>query len=272
MPSTRPGFLLPGETLSGARTGDVVDLTGDEGRHAAKVARITVDEEILLTDATGRQAPARVVSTAKESLRAELLAVPSEPVERLPRLALVQALATGGRDEQAVESATELGVNRITPWIARRSVSVWRGDKLVKGRAKWESTVRTAVKQCRRPGIPVVDAPEDSRALVEDVRARVDAGGIVLVLHEQESVPLLSLADVVIASARPGAGVGEIAVIVGPEGGIAEEELTALVAAGARSVLLGPEVLRSSTAGPAALAVLSALVGRWADVRSTDAG
>lgn len=262
MPTTRAAFLALDPSLAGLAAGDAYLLAGDEGRHAAKVARIGAGEEILLTDQEGRQAPARVVSAAKESLALELLEAPAAPIVRTPRLALVQALATGGRDEQAVESATELGADRVTPWIARRSVSVWKGEKLAKGRAKWEATVRTAVKQCRRAGIPAVDVPMDTRALVEDVRARVADGGIVLVLHEQESTPLMALASE-IRAARDAATVPEITVIVGPEGGIATEELDAMRVAGARSVLLGPEVLRSSTAGPAAIVVLSALLGRW---------
>lgn len=260
MPATPPAFLLDGASLDGASAGRTLILEGPEGRHAAKVARIGVGETILLTDADGRQAPAEVTAARKEALDLVLTADPTEPVVRTPRLALVQALATGGRDEQAVEAATELGTDRITPWIAQRSVSVWRGEKLRKGRDRWEATVRAAVKQCRRPGIPVVDAPVDSKALVEDVRTRTAGGGLVLVLHEQEHAPLMALAEQI---RDAGELCPEITVIVGPEGGIAEAEIAALRDAGARSVLLGPEVLRSSTAGPSALTVLSALVGRW---------
>lgn len=260
MPATPPAFLLDGSALDGARVDDLLTLDGPEGRHAAKVARIGVGETILLTDADGRQARAQVTATRKEALELVLAGDPSEPLVRMPRLALVQALATGGRDEQAVESATELGVDRITPWIAQRSVSVWRGEKLRKGRDKWEATVRAAVKQCRRPGIPVVDEPVDSKALVEQVRARTADGGMVLVLHEQEHAPLMALAEQI---RRAGEQCPEITVIVGPEGGISDQEIAVLTEAGARSVLMGPEVLRSSTAGPAALAVLSALMGRW---------
>lgn len=261
MPTTPPGFLILDDALVAAREGDPLLLAGDEGRHAAKVARIGVGERVLLTDAPGRQVLAEVTAARKEQLDLRLLADPSPAIQRLPRLILVQALATGGRDEQAVESATELGADRIVPWIAQRSVSVWRGEKLAKGRAKWEVTVRAAVKQCRRPGIPEVGDAVTTARLVEDLRGRAADGALVLVLHEQESVGLVSLADELRGASE--AGVEEIVVVVGPEGGIDGSELEALRDAGARSVLLGPEVLRSSTAGPAALAVLSALVGRW---------
>lgn len=261
MPSTPPGFLILDDALAAAEAGQSLTLDGEEGRHAAKVARIGVGEQILLTDASGRQVLAEVTAARKEALDLRLLAAPTPGVQRLPRLTLVQALATGGRDEQAVESATELGADRIVPWIAQRSVSVWRGEKLAKGRAKWEATARAAVKQCRRPGIPDVDAPVTTSSLVEDLRDRAANGALVLVLHEQESVGLMSLAQEVQGASE--AGVEEILVVVGPEGGIAPAELDQLRSVGARTVLLGPEVLRSSTAGPAALAVLSSLVGRW---------
>jgi 16S rRNA (uracil1498-N3)-methyltransferase len=261
VPDTPAAFLILDDALAAIGDGSSYLLTGDEGRHAAKVARIRAGERILLSDAEGRQAPAEVTEARKEELLLRLEADPSDPVRRSPRLTLVQALATGGRDEQAIESATELGADRITPWMAQRSVSVWRGEKQRRGRARWEGTVRAAVKQCRRRGIPAVDAPLATRELVEDLSARMAQGSLVLVLHEQESVGLMSLAGELEEAARR--AVPEIVVVVGPEGGIAPEELAALRESGARSVLLGPEVLRSSTAGPSALAVVSALVGRW---------
>lgn len=261
MPTTPPGFLILDDSLATSGEGDALVLDGDEGRHAAKVARIGVGEQLLLTDAPGRQVLAEVTGALKEALEVRLLADPSPAVQRLPRLTLVQALATGGRDEQAVESATELGVDAVVPWSARRSVSVWRGEKQRKGRARWESTVRAAVKQCRRPGIPAVGEPVTTAQLAAALSERSAQDVLVLVLHEQESVGLMSLSAQLAAASED--GLEEIIVIVGPEGGIAFEELEQLRSAGARSVLLGPEVLRSSTAGPAAIAVLSALVGRW---------
>ncbi|HIY23151.1 MAG TPA: 16S rRNA (uracil(1498)-N(3))-methyltransferase [Candidatus Brachybacterium merdigallinarum] len=261
MPTTPPAFLILDEVLATAEEGQNLTLDGEEGRHAAKVARIGVGEQILLTDAPGRQVLAEVTAAHKEALDLRLLAAPTPAVQRLPLLTLVQALATGGRDEQAIESATELGVDRIVPWIAQRSVSVWRGEKLAKGRAKWESTARAAVKQCRRPGIPVVAGAVNTSALAALVDEEVRAGALVIVLHEQESVALMSLAPQLREASAD--GVEEIIVVVGPEGGIAAAELDQLRDAGARTVRLGPEVLRSSTAGPSALAVLSALVGRW---------
>lgn len=261
MPSTPAQFLLFGDELSHAERGTVITLDGDEGRHAAKVARTRVGETILLTDRTGRQVRATVTDVHKESLSAECEATATPPLRRVPRLALVQALAAGGRDEQAVESATELGVDRVTPWIADRSISVWRGPKLTKGRVKWENISQAAVKQCRRAGFPSVDEPVTSAQLVTEIAQRCQQGGVVLVLHEQESVRITQVLRDMKDQLRT--SVQEITIVVGPEGGITEQECEDMMKAGARTVLLGPEVLRSSTAGPAAIAMLSAHLGRW---------
>jgi 16S rRNA (uracil1498-N3)-methyltransferase len=161
---------------------------------------------------------------------------------RVPRLVLVQALAKGGRDELAVETATELGVDAVVPWQAGRSVVVWAGERGERSRRKWAGVARAAAKQSRRPTVAAL------------VAQAVAAGGAALVLHEDARPGLV---DVLLPSA------GEVLVLVGPEGGIGDDELRGLTGAGAVAVRLGPEVLRTSSAGAAALAVLSVRLGRW---------
>ena len=181
-----------------------------------------------------------------------------EPVPaRLPRLVLVQALAKGGRDELAVETATELGVDAVLPWQAERSVVRWSGERGERSRERWVATVAAAAKQSRRAVLPVVEPARDTPALAARVADVVAAGGAVLVLHEQAGA---RLGPAVLPQAGAGA---EVLVVVGPEGGITDGEVAALREAGAVAVRLGPEVLRSSSAGPAALAVLSDRLGRW---------
>ena len=171
--------------------------------------------------------------------------------ERQPdsRFVLIQALAKGDRDEQAIGAATELGVDEVVPWQAARSIVIWRGERAVRSLRKWESVVVAAAKQSRRTRIPVVSKPADLAAVI----ARIEAAALALVLHEEAQQPLAGLT-------LP--AVGDVVVIVGPEGGVAPDELAAFVAAGAVAVRLGPTVLRASSAGPAALAVMSA-TGRW---------
>lgn len=162
---------------------------------------------------------------------------------------LVQALAKGDRDELAIQAATELGVDEVVPWQASRSVSRWSGPKIDKGIARWTSIVREAAKQAHRAWLPQVTPP----ATTAQVAARATKA-LVLVLEPTASVAL---------TAVPLDDAPEIVLIVGPEGGVAAEELSTLADAGATAVRLGETVLRTSTAGPAALAVLNARLRRW---------
>lgn len=234
--------------------GDEVEVSGPEGRHAVAVVRLRVGETVLL-GGDGRRASATVTHTGRDAFAARLDSVVDEP-EPDPRFVLVQALAKGGRDEQAVETATELGVDEVVPWASSRSVVEWRGsEREEKGRRRWESVCVAASKQSRRSRVPLVSAPAGTGEVAE----RLSRAGLALVLHESatESLSsLLSLSDI------DAPGHGDVVLVVGPEGGISDGELAELTAAGGRPVRLGPEVLRSSTAGPAALAVLAARF-RW---------
>ncbi|MEI5585124.1 MULTISPECIES: 16S rRNA (uracil(1498)-N(3))-methyltransferase [unclassified Agromyces] len=233
--------------LAGVAAGASVALDGDEARHAVAVARVRVGERIALGDGRGRIVRGEV--TATEARRLELVVdeVRDEPAPS-PRLTLVQALAKGDRDELAVQAATELGVDRVVPWAATRSVSRWEGPRAEKGRARWASIVREAVKQSIRSRIPEVEPVAATRELA----ARL-AGERMLLLVPGAETPLSDIRD----DGR------DVALVVGPEGGMDPAEIARLVESGAEPVRLGDSVLRTSTAGPAAIAVLSVALGRW---------
>ena len=245
---TAPLFFVSVDQLTGATAGSVLILDGPEGRHGATVRRIGVGEHVLLTDGAGHRADAVVEGVGVGQLRLRLAVITLEP-QPDPRFVLVQALAKGDRGEQAIEAATELGVDEVVPWQAARSIVIWRGERAVRSLGKWESVVLAATKQSRRARVPVVGELANQAAVV----ARIESAALSLVLHEEAGQPLAGLE-------LPRSG--DVVVIVGPEGGIAPDELDAFVRAGAVPVRLGPHVLRSSSAGPAALAVLSA-AGRW---------
>lgn len=245
---TAPLFFLSAEQLAAATVGSLVILDGPEGRHGATVKRIGVGEQVLLTDGIGHRAATVVDSVGVGLLRLRLESVTLEPSAD-PRLVLIQALAKGDRDEQAIEAATELGVDEVVPWQASRSIVIWRGERAVRSRRKWESVVMAASKQSRRTRVPLVSAPADLAAVI----SRIDKAALALVLHEDAELPLAGL---VLPET------GDVLIVVGPEGGVTPGELGAFIAAGALPVRLGLNVLRSSSAGPAALAVLSA-AGRW---------
>lgn len=233
--------------LSSVATGDTVALGGDEARHAVTVARVRVGERVSLGDGRGRVVAGPVTSAEGRRLELRVDAVRDEP-EPAPRLTLVQALAKGDRDELAVQAATELGVDRVVPWAASRSVSRWDGPKAEKGRARWASIVREAVKQSIRARVPSVDPVASTRELP----ARLE-GERMLLLVPGAATPLSAI--------RPDGR--DLALVVGPEGGMDPAEVERLREAGAEPVRLGEAVLRTSTAGPAAIAVLSVALGRW---------
>ena len=245
---TLPLHLLGAEFLAGRGVGDVVVLDGPEGRHAATVRRTRVGEHLLLTDGAGLRVEGEVVAVGAGTLDLRVVSVALDPPPT-PRFVLVQALAKNDRDDQAIEAATECGVDEVVPWQASRCVVQWRGERGEKARRKWDAVLVAASKQSRRTRRPVL-APTSSTA---DLAARVQDAAAAYVLHEDAALPL---ATVTLPDA------GDVLLVVGPEGGVSPEELDTLTRAGAVAVRLGSTVLRSSSAGPAALAVLSAS-SRW---------
>lgn len=230
-----------------AQTGDTVELTGAEAHHAATVRRVRPGETVTIGDGAGTWLHGEVA--AADPRRVAVLVTRREDVPApTRRVVLVQALAKGDRDELAVQAATELGVDEIVPWQASRSVSRWSGPKIDKGVQRWTAIVREAAKQAHRPWLPPVTAPV---ALGELVVLAATTRMLVLEPTATERLSATELGD------------GDVVLVVGPEGGIAPDELERLTAAGAEPVRLGETVLRTSTAGPAALGVVSVRLDRW---------
>jgi 16S rRNA (uracil1498-N3)-methyltransferase len=236
--------LVP--SLAGVDAGSSVTVEGAEAHHAVAVRRLAVGEPVMLTDGTGQVATCEVTATGKARLEVLVRSVSSEPAPA-PEVVVVQALPKGDRGELAVELLTEVGAARIVPWAASRSVAVWRGDRAAKSLAKWQATAREAAKQARRAWFPEVSA----LATTADVVALLADAPLALVLHEEGSEPL------------PDELPERVVLVVGPEGGLAPDELAAFADAGAHTVRLGAEVLRTSTAGVAAVAALLSRTPRW---------
>lgn len=237
------------ESLAGVWPGQVVTLEGDEAHHAVAVRRMVVGEEVVLTDGAGAAVRGEIAGTGKRRLAVAVLEVESIATPE-PAITVVQALPKGDRGERAVEVLTEIGCARIVPWAAQRCVAVWRGDRIARGLTKWRATAREAAKQARRVWFPEVTQLAQTAAVVE----LVAGADLAVVLHEDGT---RSWSSVPVPTA------GSIVVVVGPEGGLTSDEIDALVAAGAVDVRLGAEVLRTSTAGLAAVAALLAQTSRW---------
>ena len=240
-------FVVDGDT---ALDGDEVVLTGPEAHHAAVVRRVRVGEAVTVGDGRGAWLSGEVAEVSPQRVAVVITHRRTVPAAA-PRLVLVQALAKGDRDELAVQAATEIGADAIIPWQASRSVSRWQGAKIEKGRARWSSIVREAAKQAHRAWIPEVTAPVSTADLV----ARAE--------HARLLVLIPDAADPLTGVFLDPQDTTDVLVIVGPEGGLTPEEVDRLRSAGARPVRLGENVLRTSTAGPAALALASAALHRW---------
>ena len=239
-----PVFLGP---VTDVAAGDPVLLEGDEARHAVVVRRTVVGEQVVLADGAGTAATCVVTATTKSTLTATVESVRHEP-RPTPSVTVVQAIPKGERAELAVEVLTEIGTDRIVPWAAARCVGVWRGERAAKSLAKWRATARESGKQSRRAWLPEVTA----MASTADVVAMIGEVALAVVLHEDATASLAAL---------PVEAAASILVVVGPEGGLTDEELTAFSAA--HVVRLGRPVLRTSTAGVAAVAALLARTSRW---------
>lgn len=266
-----PVFLAEGGNgLTGLVPGQSYLLDGAEGRHAGVVQRRGPGERIDVVDGAGTRVHCLVESVSGSEVRLRVEEVVVEPAPDVV-VTLVQALAKGDRDELAVEAAVEVGVDAVVPWQSDRAVVVWRGERAAKSRARWVATVRAAVKQARRACVPPVGEALTTKQLAARTRDVVAAGGAVVVLHEEAATPLDAVAlpvpvpvPVPLPLPLPEQGQApELLVVVGPEGGISDAELATLTGAGAVAARLGPHVLRTSTAGPVAIALLSVRLGRW---------
>jgi 16S rRNA (uracil1498-N3)-methyltransferase len=171
-----------------------------------------------------------------------------------PRVTIVQALPKSDRSELAIELATEAGADEFLAWQSDRCVARWAGAaKAEKGLRRWQAVARSAARQSRRPYVPPVTSLVSTKELAAKVSS-MSGRAVVLVLHESATQPLTSvgLADA-----------DSLMLIIGPEGGIGDDELAVLTGAGATAVRLGPSVLRTTSAAAVGLGALGVLTPRW---------
>ena len=252
-----PIFYISAEEYETLTPGASFELAGPAGKHAL-VKRMEVGESIDLGDGTGRRAVGTVHSLTDRGVIVRVEQLREEHTS--PHIYLVQALAKDGRDLLAIETATELGVYGVLPWSADRSIVRWKGERAAKAHTKWQNTVTAAAKQSRRALIPEVYDLYSTTDLVELIEEVTGQGSAVFILHEQATERLSAQA----AKLAGGENLPEeIYLLVGPEGGISDREVQLFTEAGAHLALLGDEVLRSSTAGSAAMCTLNVVLGRW---------
>lgn len=246
-----PVFLYEFEQLPVPE--QVLRLTGAEAKHIA-VRRLRAGAEVLLTNGNDSLVHGRLMHV--DARECHVLVVSAELVERpKPHVTVVQALPKSDRAELAVDLMVESGVDAIIPWAAKNCVAKWNG-KEEKAWQKWQNASREAAKQARRAWIPPILSLHHEADVVKLIEETVAGSGAVAVLHEEEHASFAEFA-------KAAASVDNVVFIVGPEGGVSPEELEAFRAAGARSILLGPTVLRTALAGAAAINALGPLTKRW---------
>jgi len=280
---TDPVFLFDPDTDDvpvngdGLNVGWTITLPASVKRHALGAMRLAEGDGLSLTDGRGLcvkttlvDAQAGLVSV--ERVGGQPQAGPRRlggggagaPPQPVTRLVLIQALAKTGHDEAAIDMATQIGVDEVIPWQANRSIAKWKAGRTDR---KWRQVLGAATEQSRRVWSPELAQCVSSKQVVAICRRACVHGDLVIVLHQDATMSWSSvedevsrLADRCLADGRP----RSINVVVGPEGGISEEEVSDFVGAGAQSVVLGSNILRASTAGPVALSLLSRALGRFA--------
>jgi 16S rRNA (uracil1498-N3)-methyltransferase len=226
-----------------------VELPEPVARHAVRVLRLPPGAPLVLFDGRGGEYPAHIERIERDRVYAELGAW--QDIERESSLAvtLVQALQAGDKMDFTIQKAVELGVRDIVPVESRRSVLRLSGERAAKRVAHWQGVVAAACEQCGRNQVPLV-APLEK---LENWLARPAGGALRLMLAPDAGQTLVDIAPT-----------GEVQLLIGAEGGLDPQEMIAAESAGFQAVRLGPRVLRTETAGLAALAALQAL---WGDFR-----
>ena len=249
-----PRFFSPQPLSVGAR----VDLSESAARHAVRVLRLRENDGLTLFDGTGGEVSARIVHIARDAVVAEAMQRIDLECESPIDITLVQALQSGEKMDLTVQKAVELGVKRIVPVTSQRSVVRLEGERAQRRVAHWQAVAVSACEQCGRNRVPEVC---DLVGLRQWLAHPAPDGEIVRVLLDPRSNNTLGSLN------RPRAG-ERVELLIGAEGGLSPEEIELALQAGFNGVRLGPRVLRTETAGLAALAVIQCL---WGDFRG-DAG
>ena len=256
---TLPMFVIRDDSADNYTEGTVFTLPPAVAQHAIKSMRLSDGDNLQLTDGRGTRLLATIIDSDSATVNIDEIHRDDTPHVKL---GLIQALAKSGRDEQAIEMATEIGVDSIMPWQSHRSIVQWKGNKADKALHKWKDIVMSATEQSRRSTLPEVLPMHTTKQLVTWARERTTAGDIVLVLHQDATDTWDEFEKIV----HDNTGIDTtIWVVVGPEGGISDEEVDAFKTAGAHVCVIGHNILRASSAGSVALTLLSRVLGRYAE-------
>jgi 16S rRNA (uracil1498-N3)-methyltransferase len=240
-----PRFYCREPLAPGAR----IELPEPVARHAVRVLRLPPGASLVLFDGRGGEYEARIERIEKD--RVVVFLGSWQDIERESSLSitLVQALQAGEKMDFTIQKAVELGVADIVPVESRRSVTRLSGERAAKRVAHWQGVAAAACEQCGRNHVPLVTPVEP----LDHWLSRPPEGELRLMLAPGAEVSLADLPPV-----------GNVQLLIGAEGGLDPQEVIAAEQVGFRAVRLGPRILRTETAGLAAMAAMQAL---WGDFK-----
>ena len=227
-------------------SGSTQELSGDEGHHAVAVMRLAVGEQIKIADSSGNWVSGTITEVGKKNLKIDVAERGSTQIKK-PELVVVQAVTKSDRTKEMLELLTVGGADQITPWQAEHCISKWQSDS----ESKWRLLIKEAAKQSRRVKLPKLTEALTTNHLVKSFKPT----DLILILHESAGKKFSQLNLL--------KDVERIILIIGPEGGVSDAELSQLQDAGAVAVQMGELVLRSAHAGFAALSAVQSVIGRW---------
>lgn len=232
-------FVAPEELVN-----DTIELTGAQAHHAISVLRVQKDEILRIADGQGNWVEGPITNLRKDAL---VIDVRRRGADINPKveIAVAQALLKGDNQKSAIDQLVQAGVSRIIPWHAQRSVGT------VDKSEKWLESIVSAARQSRRSQLPELEPVTDLKSLIESC-SRYD---LVIALHEGATKKLSDL--------LPLSHLRKVLLIVGPEGGMSNEEIELIKGADLEPVQMGETVIRADLAGALALAALNALTGTW---------
>ena len=231
-----------------------VDLCESAARHAVRVLRLREGDALTLFDGRGGEYAARISRSGRDAVCVDVLQWRDSECESPVDVTLVQALQAGEKMDFTVQKAVELGVGRIVPVAAQRSVVRLEGDRARKRVAHWQAVAVSACEQCGRNRVPQID---ELVSLQQWLRLPVAGMEVLRVTLDPRATQTFDTMPRTGEDAR-------IELLIGAEGGLSPEEMELARQAGYRGVRLGPRVLRTETAGLAALAAIQCL---WGDFK-----
>lgn len=224
-------------------------VLGDEAHHIHKVLRMSVGESLLLSDGRGKWAQGNISTLSKAGVVVEISKTEVQS-PLIPKISVIQAVPKSDRIKETIELLTEAGVDQIIPWQATRSISKLQNDSL----EKWRLGAFAAAKQSRRFFIPEITFGYSPHSVPEGLFQN----SLIVTCHESSEVKLSQ-----VFKERLPSTIDTIFIVIGPEGGLTEEEVVHFQSFGAHTVRMGEPIFRSAHAGGVVLAAIQALIGRW---------